>query len=101
MATWLGLSLPPVRFPPPGLEYYLNLPSEQIPATEAAVVGLVDDLKYANLLNRGYMTLTFSSEEVVSEWFYVDSILSKDFTEAEGRRAIARSLDGKPGILLG
>ncbi|WP_345857324.1 alkaline phosphatase D family protein [Shewanella algae] len=85
----------------PGLEYYLNLPSEQIPATEAAVVGLVDDLKYANLLNRGYMTLTFSSEEVVSEWFYVDSILSKDFTEAEARRAIARSLDGKPGILLG
>ncbi|WKC42558.1 alkaline phosphatase D family protein [Shewanella algae] len=85
----------------PGLEYYLNLPSEQIPATEAAVVGLVDDLKYANLLNRGYMTLTFSSEEVVSEWFYVDSILSKDFTETEGRRAIARSLDGKPGILLG
>lgn len=85
----------------PGLEYYLNLPPEQIPATEAAVVGLVDDLKYANLLNRGYMTLTFSSEEVVSEWFYVDSILSKDFTEAEGRRAIARSLDGKPGILLG
>ncbi|MEL4402432.1 alkaline phosphatase D family protein [Shewanella algae] len=85
----------------PGLEYYLNLPSEQIPATEAAVVGLVDDLKYANLLNRGYMTLTFSNEEVVSEWFYVDSILSKDFTEAEGRRAIARSLDGKPGILLG
>ncbi|MBO2699315.1 alkaline phosphatase D family protein [Shewanella algae] len=85
----------------PGLEYYLNLPSEQIPATEAAVVGLVDDLKYANLLNRGYMTLTFSSEEVVSEWFYVDSILSKDFTEAEGRRAIARSLDGKPGIFLG
>ncbi|GAB1136727.1 alkaline phosphatase D family protein [Shewanella algae] len=85
----------------PGLEYYLNLPSEQIPATEAAVVGLVDDLKYANLLNRGYMTLTFSSEEVVSEWFYVDSILSKDFTEVEGRRAIARSLDGKPGILLG
>ena len=85
----------------PGLEYYLNLPPEQIPATEAAVVGLVDDLKYANLLNRGYMTLTFSSEEVVSEWFYVDSILSKDFTEAEGRRAIARSLDGKPGILFG
>ncbi|MBC8797864.1 alkaline phosphatase D family protein [Shewanella algae] len=85
----------------PGLEYYLNLPPEQIPATEAAVVGLVDDLKYANLLNRGYMTLTFSSEEVVSEWFYVDSILSKDFAEAEERRAIARSLDGKPGILLG
>lgn len=85
----------------PGLEYYLNLPPEQIPATEAAVVGLVDDLKYANLLNRGYMTLTFSSEEVVSEWFYVDSILSKDFTEAKERRAIARSLDGKPGILLG
>ncbi len=85
----------------PGLEYYLNLPPEQIPATEAAVVGLVDDLKYANLLNRGYMTLTFSSEEVVSEWFYVDSIQSKDFTEAEERRAIARSLDGKPGILLG
>ncbi|MGI2126105.1 alkaline phosphatase D family protein [Shewanella oncorhynchi] len=69
----------------PGLEYYLNLPAEQIPATEAAIVELVPDLKYANLKDRGFMTLTFTADEVRSDWHYVDTILSKDFLVATAR----------------
>lgn len=78
----------------PGLEYYLQLPPEQIPATEAAVVGLVDDLKYANLKDRGFMVLTFTEAEVRSDWHFVSTILDKDFSEATERRYSARTAVG-------
>lgn len=69
----------------PGLEYYLNLPAEQIPATEAAIVELVPDLKYTNLKDRGFMTLTFTKEAVRSDWHYVSTILAKEFEESTSR----------------
>ncbi|QSX36608.1 alkaline phosphatase D family protein [Shewanella sedimentimangrovi] len=83
----------------PGLEYYLNLPTEQIPATEAAVVGLVDDLKYANLKDRGFMTLTFTQDAVRSDWHFVSSILDSEFTEAEDRGYSAMTLAGSHAIV--
>ncbi|MCU7977471.1 alkaline phosphatase D family protein [Shewanella sp. SW36] len=79
----------------PGLEYYLNLPAEQIPATEAAIVELVPDLKYANLKDRGFMTLTFTADEVRSDWHYVDTILSKDFQVATARGYSAKTKVGE------
>ncbi|MCT7947150.1 alkaline phosphatase D family protein [Shewanella septentrionalis] len=79
----------------PGLEYYLNLPAEQIPATEAAIVELVPDLKYANLRDRGFMTLTFTADEVRSDWHYVDTILSKDFQAAPARGYSAKAKVGE------
>ncbi len=79
----------------PGLEYYLNLPAEQLPATEAAIVELVPDLKYANLSDRGFMTLTFTAEEVRSDWYYVDTILSKDFQAAMTRGYSAKAKVGQ------
>ncbi|EGM70837.1 alkaline phosphatase D family protein [Shewanella sp. HN-41] len=82
----------------PGLEYYLNLPAEQIPATEAAIVELVADLKYANLKDRGFMTLTFTTEEVRSDWHYVDTILSKDFQAVTARSYSAKTKAGEHKI---
>lgn len=82
----------------PGLEYYLNLPAEQIPATEAAIVELVADLKYANLKDRGFMTLTFTTEEVRSDWHYVDTILSKDFQAVTARSYSAMTKAGEHKI---
>lgn len=79
----------------PCLEYYLNLPAEQIPATEAAIVELVPDLKYANLKDRGFMTLTFTADEVRSDWHYVDTILSKDFQAATARGYSAKAKVGE------
>lgn len=82
----------------PGLEYYLNLPAEQIPATEAAIVELVADLKYANLKDRGFMTLTFTADAVRSDWHYVDTILSKDFQAATARSYSAMTKAGEHKI---
>lgn len=82
----------------PGLEYYLNLPAEQIPATEAAIVDLVPDLKYTNLKDRGFMTLTFTKDAVRSDWYYVSTILAKEFEEASSRRFSAVTKVGKPSI---
>ncbi|PIW62097.1 alkaline phosphatase D family protein [Shewanella sp. CG12_big_fil_rev_8_21_14_0_65_47_15] len=82
----------------PGLEYYLNLPVEQIPATEAAIVELVPDLKYANLKDRGFMTLTFTADAVRSDWHYVDTILSQDFQAATARSYSAMAKAGEHKI---
>lgn len=82
----------------PGLEYYLNLPAEQIQATEAAIVELVPDLKYTNLKDRGFMTLTFTPDAVRSDWHYVDTILSKDFQLATARSYSAVTKAGEHTI---
>ncbi|MFV0598046.1 alkaline phosphatase D family protein [Shewanella sp.] len=79
----------------PGLEYYLNLPAEQIPATEAAIVELVPDLKYTNLKDRGFMTLTFTKEAVRSDWHYVSTILAKEFEESSSRSYSAMTKVGE------
>jgi alkaline phosphatase D len=61
-------------------------------------VGMVEHLKYANLKDRGYMMLTFTPEEVRSDWHYVDSILTKDFNLASDRSYSAVTKIGEPSI---
>ncbi|WP_025821126.1 alkaline phosphatase D family protein [Shewanella marina] len=63
----------------PGLEYYLQIPEAEVPATEAGVVSLVKDLQYANLFDRGYMTVTFTPEKAQSDWYFVDTILNHEY----------------------
>lgn len=65
----------------PGLESYLNIPAEAMAATESAIVGLVPNLQYANLRNRGYLELTIYPDSVESQWRFVDTILSQDYAE--------------------
>ncbi|MFK7977470.1 MAG: alkaline phosphatase [Halioglobus sp.] len=48
------------------------------------VTTLVDDLKGANLLRRGYLYLEFSDEEVMAEHRFVTTIDSKEYTLDEG-----------------
>ncbi|QBF82672.1 alkaline phosphatase [Shewanella maritima] len=78
----------------PGMEYYLGIADADMPQTEAAIVGLVDDLKYTNLRDRGYMVLTFTAAQVRSDWVYVDTIKSLSTTEQTER---AHSLMMKAG----
>ena len=65
----------------PGLEYYLGIPEDQQVQVEAGILDMVGGLKYTNLRNRGFMVLTFTKEQVRSDWHYVDTILSADFSE--------------------
>lgn len=56
-------------------------------------VSLMDDLKYANLVSRGYVSLTFSPDEVISEWRYVSAIDTPEYTmddEALTRFSVSR-----------
>ncbi len=83
----------------PGLEYYLNIPPAERPATEAGVLQLVEDLKYANLGDRGFMTVTFTPEKVESNWYYVDTVFSKEFVEDESKRQTYSMMAGEPALV--
>lgn len=79
----------------PGLEYYLNLPSEQMPQIEQAIVGMVTDLQYCNMKDRGFLTLTFTETQVQSDWYYVDSVKTASYSELTARRYSAVTKRGE------
>ena len=85
----------------PGLESFLGLPPEAIPATEQGIVSLVQDLQYLNGSDRGYMTLTFTADEVNAEWRFVDTILSTEYAELTDRHMTMRSTRTAPGLSPG
>ncbi|MBQ4846175.1 alkaline phosphatase D family protein [Pseudoalteromonas sp. MMG013] len=64
----------------PGLEYYLKLPDEQAKQFANALQLLIDDLDFANIHQRGFMTVTFTADSVDSEWHFVSSVHEKAFT---------------------
>ncbi|MGX9463143.1 alkaline phosphatase D family protein [Shewanella sp. A14] len=82
----------------PGLEYYLGLSDAEMPATEAAIVDLVTDLKYTNMKDRGYLLLTLTQDEVRCDWQFVDTILDKSFTRLDARGHSALSVAGSPKV---
>ncbi|MFQ6372595.1 alkaline phosphatase D family protein [Shewanella sp. YIC-542] len=69
----------------PGMEEYLSLDPSQIDVYEQAVVGMVTDLQYTNLLQRGYMLLELTPIRASATWHFVDNILSTSFSELPTR----------------
>lgn len=65
----------------PGMEAYLQLTStEQAMQLEAVLVLLVDDLKYVNLNNRGFMEVIYTPTEATSNFYYVANYDSATYT---------------------
>ncbi|TMP65229.1 alkaline phosphatase, partial [Pseudoalteromonas ruthenica] len=58
----------------PGLEYYLKLSDPQAKQYAQVLQLLIDDLDFANIHQRGFMTVTFSTETVETEWHFVSSV---------------------------
>ncbi len=59
----------------PGLESFLGLTTpESVAQTESALTQLIPNLQYANLSDRGYLSLSFSPSEVRAEWIFVSNI---------------------------
>lgn len=83
----------------PGLEFYLGIPKDQQAVTEAGITEMVDGLKYTNLRDRGFMVLTFTIDEVRSDWHFVDTILSTEFSEDMDKKFSAVSQIGSPQIV--
>lgn len=84
----------------PGLELYLQLEKEKAAQTEGAILGLVEDLKYTNLFDRGFMTLEFTQEQVTSQWHFVSTTQSQEFTAMTERSVTAMTKAGEHSITL-
>ena len=63
----------------PGLESYLSLDEASAIAFEKGLNFLVDDLRFCNIRQRGYMSLTFTKEQVDTQWVFVDNVLTSDY----------------------
>ena len=83
----------------PGLEFYLGIPKDQQSATEAGVTQMVAGLEYTNLRDRGFMVLTFTAEQVRSDWHFVDTIASTEFSENMDKRYSAVTQLGSTKII--
>ncbi len=67
----------------PGLEEYLvTLTPAQI---KAIFEGVVDDLKWVDASQRGYLKMTFTATEAKGEWFFVNTITNRTFTSTLGK----------------
>tara|TARA_R110002110_G_scaffold205066_7_gene417286 strand:- start:441475 stop:443211 length:1737 start_codon:yes stop_codon:yes gene_type:complete len=76
----------------PGAEAVIGLDAAALFAPLA--VQLMDDLRYANLVNRGYLTVTFSATEVAARWQYVSDITAPDYSvQAELEKNVSVSAD--------
>ncbi len=63
----------------PGLEGYLGLPDAMIPDAEQGIGLLVDDLEYLNISQRGYMLVTFTPDEARADWYFLDTVKSREY----------------------
>lgn len=63
----------------PGIEYYLNVPADEMAALEYAFQELIDELDYCNLNQRGYLTVTFNHDQVVADWKFVDTVKAREY----------------------
>ncbi|TVV42096.1 alkaline phosphatase [Thalassolituus sp. C2-1] len=78
----------------PGFETYVGFGADTAMQTgfEQAVTTLVDDLKYLNSAQRGYMLVEFTPAKSSCEWVYVDTITSETYTAS-----VQKKMEVKPG----
>ncbi|TQV72782.1 alkaline phosphatase [Aliikangiella marina] len=95
----VGVELATASISSPGLESFLGLDTPQaVLQTEAGVVQLIENLQYANFSDRGFLTVTFSQDQVTSNWTYISDIKSKDFTVLAARNKQIVVTDGSNQI---
>ena len=71
----------------PGMERYLRLSTEKANSLAQELSVLIDDLRYCNLHQRGYLTLKVSPLKVSAHWYYLDNILSEDYSIIDEHQA--------------
>jgi len=69
----------------PGLESYLSIAQEAAPAFEAGITALIENLEYCNLYDRGVMVITFTATKATSQWYFVDTILDRNYITLDAR----------------
>ncbi|WHR58526.1 alkaline phosphatase D family protein [Acinetobacter haemolyticus] len=77
--AFVGVELATSSVSSPGMEKYLNIPTDQLQQFEFAFTTLIDELNYCNLNQRGYLMVEFDEAKVHSEWIFVDSIKKTEY----------------------
>lgn len=75
----------------PGMEKYLALDEQQAQQMAGALSLIIDDLNYCNLLSRGYMTLTFTKQQITTDWRFIDNVNSPKYTIAQQHQTIYKN----------
>ena len=82
----IGVEFATTSVSSPGMEEYLALSTqEQAVQLEGVLSLLIEDLKYTNLNDRGFMEIIFTKEKVLSNWHYISSNDSKEYTKNSSR----------------
>lgn len=63
----------------PGMEYYLNTDDERSTKIAKQLPLLIDDLKYCNLHQRGYLNVYITPQDVSAQWVFIDNISSPNY----------------------
>ncbi|MCD1628664.1 alkaline phosphatase D family protein [Marinobacter shengliensis] len=91
----IGVEFATASVTSPGLEGYLGLPAEMIPQAEQGIGLLVDDLDYLDISQRGYMLVTFTPEHARADWYFVDTVKSRDYEAGQQPSASRQVLPGE------
>ena len=67
----------------PGFEEYL--PTFSPAQIKSIFEGVVDDLKWMDASQRGYLKMTFTATEAKGEWFFVNTITNRTYTPSLGK----------------
>lgn len=82
----------------PGLAEALGLDNFTSGAFEDIVRLLIDNLKYFNVVERGFAVVTFTPDDAKCEWHYVDNINSAEYGMVTNRAHALRMKTGEPQL---
>jgi alkaline phosphatase D len=82
----------------PGLGDHLSLNGDTVGPFESIVRLLIDDLKYFNAGERGFMVVNFTEQDTVCDWYYVDNIHSTQYSVDSSRHHALRVRVGEPEL---
>lgn len=80
----VGIELATPGVSSPGFEAFIGKDTEVISGFEQALTTLIDELQYFDASRRGFMKVTFTPANLTSEWIFVDTILSENYTTVVG-----------------
>ncbi len=86
-----GVELATPGISSPGIEVFLPVDSEELLHRSYAAI---PHMVYANITDRGYMLLRVTRDELVAEWRYVSTVLSRDYTVRCEKALALQSTEG-------
>lgn len=75
----VGIELATSSVSSPGMEKYLNLPENLMQQFEQVFIQLIDELRFCNLNQRGYLKLSFDSTQLSADWLFLTDIHSQKY----------------------